>query len=384
MDNMLKISFLFFALGGLLVYGCREPYEPDLSDFDHSILVVEGYLEVGGGTSVIKLSRTHPLYQQTTFSPLINAQVNIMGNTEGVWAMGWHEDGYYYTEANLPENQSYVLGIYLGQGHQYLSQEIVPIETPDFDITYQKRDGNLKIYANTFGNESAPYFRWEYEETWMYRTPFASVSKYEPTTNQVLPRSPDEMAYQCWDGDFSRRIILESSSKYENNQIFQKELIHIDSLSEKPGIRYHVKVKQSAINLEAFTFWESIRRNSDDIGDIFSPMPSGISSNLYNADNPDEPVIGYISAGKSVEKSIYINRGDVNWRTRVEEYRGCEMDTVDREEYIEFFLYGGWEPIIEYCEPSYPCGNYFAAPRRCTDCRLRGGTTDRPEFWEDQ
>jgi hypothetical protein len=319
--------------------------------------------------------------------PVYSAEVTIMGTVEGTWTLAMHEDGYYFLDAHLPENQSYVLSVHLGTGRWYLSEEIHPIETPDFDISYQKRDGDLKIYANTYGNENARYFMWEYEETWVYRTPYTTYLKYEAEIDQIIPKEPDEVIARCWSADHSTRIILESSSRYENNQIFQKELLQIDSLSEKLGVRYHIKVKQKAMDINAYTFWETIRRNSDDIGDIFSPMPSQTSSNIYNVEDPDEPVIGYISAGRAMEKSIYINGYEINWRSRISEYLRCDLDTVSRSDTMEFDAYirfGGYEPVMDYCEGPAPCGVYLVAPRICTDCRLRGGSAERPEFWVDQ
>lgn len=384
MDNNLTVYILAFAILGLgFTYGCREPFEPDISAFDQNVLVVEGYLEVGGGISTLRLSRTRPIYERTTFPPVLNADVMIMGAREGTWKMEVNEDLYYYTDAHLPEDQSYVVSIHLGSGQWYLSENIQPLITPEFDITYERRDGNINIYASTHGDENANYFMWDYVETWIYRTPHISAYRYNGELRRMEPLSREEQTFQCWQENISSRVILESASKYQNNQIYQKDLLRIDSLSEKLGQRYHLKVKQRAIDQDAYNFWESVRRNSDDIGNIFSPLPSMISTNLYNAENPDEPVIGFISAGRSKESSMYIDRSEVHpWRSVIQEYSGCFVDTVAPHEYYEVFHVNNYVPLYEDCSV-FPCSGFLASTKGCTDCTLRGGRTQRPDFWED-
>jgi hypothetical protein len=376
------MSILIFLV---MIYGCREPYEPDIRNFDQEVLVVEGYIEVGGGKTSIKLSRTQPIYTDMPSFPVLMAEVVVFGGQEGSWQLNTEGNGVYSTEDNLPENQSYTLSISLGQTEWYMSEEITPILTPEFDVSFEKNDGDVKVYANTYGNEAAQYFMWQYDETWKYRTPYTSFFEYDEATRSMASLSQDELTYMCWNDDFSRRVILESSSRFENNQIFQKELTQIDSLSEKLGIRYRINVKQYAIDREAFIFWEGIRRNSDDIGDIFSPMPSLVSSNIYHTENPDQPVIGHISAGKSQSRTIYINKSEVDpWRVVIPHYFGCTIDTVATSDYYEYFVQMNYVPINEACD-GFPCVGFLATTRGCVDCTLRGGgSLMQPEFWEDE
>lgn len=173
----------------------------------------------------------------------------------------------------MPEDEVYTLSINLSNGDSYVSDKIVPIATPDFEITFTKEDGDVQIYSNTIGNDEAEYFLWQYEEAWIYRTPHTSFFNYDKETGEMVDIPLDQLTNRCYNFDQSRRVILEVSSRFEDSRIFQKELLTIDSLSEKLGIRYRIKAKQYAINSEAYIFWEGIRRNSDDIGGIFSPYP---------------------------------------------------------------------------------------------------------------
>ncbi|SHM92782.1 protein of unknown function [Cyclobacterium lianum] len=377
---------LFYIIGILVLcnLGCREPFSPEISDFDQNILVVEGYIEVGGGTTQIHLSSTSSLYAGGDAGFVVpQAELTIRGEREGSWPLQQVGYGAYEVSDYLPEDQSYILSINLANGDSYRTDPISPMRSPEFDLSFTKEAGDVQVYANTRGDAQNQYFLWVFEETWMYRTPHISYYNYDETRGGMVMIDREDLTYLCWNFNRSRRIILESSARYEDNRIFQKELLTIDSLSEKLGIRYRINARQYVLDREAYVFWEGLRRNSDDIGSIFSPLPSAVSSNIYHTQNADIPVIGYISAGLSREKEMYIDREAVSpWRTVIADYQGCQIDTVSVAEYEEKFGRGNYVPLYEDCE-TFPCSGYFASTAGCTDCRLRGGTTTRPEDWQD-
>src|SRR5690606_17824538 len=301
------VIFLSFSLG------CREPFEPEVSGIDHGFLVVEGYIEVGGGETSIKLSRTRPLYDPLAILPVESASVHIEGEDGGSWPLQHQGNGVYSSSDYLPEIRNFILKIHTQENQAYTSQIIKPIVTPEIaEIDFEKNEWNVHISASTFGHQEARYFIWEYKETWAFTARHLSTARYNPNTNSMELLKKEEERYKCWQEDNSKQIILASSRGYENDYIHQKELVKIDSLSEKLGDRYSIWVKQTAIDPEAFMFWEAVRKNSSDIGGIFSPLPSHIKSNVYNLDHPEEPVIGFISAGKTSENRIFINRADVD------------------------------------------------------------------------
>ena len=374
----LQLAFLM-----IFCLGCKEVFEPEVSRLDHNLLVVEGYIEVGGGETSISLGRTEPVYGSVSLSPVLWAAVNIESESGSSWLLSHQGDGTYTLADHLPENQNYRLRIET-EAQEYLSEWIMPIITPETpEITFEKREGDVTIYANTLGDENARYFLWQFEETWAYRSPYRAYYRYAPNTNQMVLLKEEEQTYKCWQSNISTRIILASSEQYQNDYIYQKELLKIENRSEKLGERYSVLVRQKAIDQKAFVFWEAIRKNSDDIGGIFSPLPSLISSNLYNVDDPEEPVIGYLSAGKSVEKRIYINKKEVEpWKTVIPDYSRCQIDTVSAKDYPTVFWGGFYTPLYSECILDV-CPEFFATTSDCADCTARGGFLQKPEFWED-
>jgi hypothetical protein len=125
-----------------------------------------------------------------------------------------------------------------------------------------------------------------------------------------------------------------------------------------------------------------MRKNSDDIGGIFSPLPSLINSNVNNLTNPAEPVIGYISAGQTIEKRMYIDSRELGpWRVFIPEYQNCALDTVTSDLYNERFVLNNYVPVLPLCDDGPICTTYLSSTVNCTDCRLRGNANP-PSFWE--
>ena len=47
------------------------------------------------------------------------------------------------------------------------------------------------------------------------------------------------------------------------------------------------------------------------MGSLFDSQPSQLKGNIFNVTNPDEMVIGFVSAGTITEKRIYINNFEI-------------------------------------------------------------------------
>ena len=155
---------------------------------------------------------------------------------------------------------------------------------------------------------------------------------------------------------------------------------------EKLSNRYSILISQKALDKKASEFWEILRKNTNDIGSIFSPLPSNISGNIKNDQNPDAPVVGYVSLGTVKQKRLFINVREVSpWRSVEPAYYDCivEADTVLIADYGTSFGNGNFIPVLPISDENLPNPIGFrGAVRRCADCTLRG-TNVKPDFWED-
>ncbi|WP_245889577.1 DUF4249 domain-containing protein [Cecembia rubra] len=370
----------------LMMFSCRDPFEPDLSDIPVEVLVAEGYIEIQG-ESIIRLSKTVPV-RSTQSSPVISgAKLSLLDSNNGRWEFVEKEEGVYSLNGNFSPSETYQLQIELIGGKVYKTENLQPIISPEIDELGFLRDQNgVEIFVSTKGDEQAQYFLWSYQEYWIFRP--GVISRLIYNDGEVRFRDTDERIDLCWKNNLNPKIVLQNAARFEDNRILQRELVLIPNNSEKLTQRYSIEVMQMAISQEAFDFWEILRKNSDDIGGIFSPLPSLIRGNIYNVTDESEPVIGYISMGKSATKRIYIDISDVfPWPVFIPEYEFCGIsfqDTIPptKQALFEAFGKGDRMPARDLYASNGEIIGYFGAPTQCVDCTLRGSNV-RPEFWED-
>lgn len=377
------ISYIIAVLLALGIESCRDPFEPEVTNVDIGILVVEGYIETNGEQSKVFLSRTNPIRSEFTAQPVTDANVFLIAESGEEWVFDEPDTGAYTFTGFFDTNITYQLGIDLPNGKQYLSDPMKPIISPPMDeLNFLRDEAGVEIFVSTKGNDEAQYFLWDYEEHWIFRPGVISFLKFEG--GQVVKRGPDERIDLCWNTNLFPKIILQNAARFEDNTIIQRELVRIPNESEKLSQRYSIKVRQRAIDQATYDFWEILRKNSDDIGGIFSPLPSLIGGNIKAISPGTDNAIGYVSMGQSASQRIYINNADVApWKVFIPEYKFCFVlgDTIPPNEASTAFNNIDRVPAREVFEGMFFLG-YQASTKKCTDCTLRG-TNVAPDFWED-
>ncbi|PRY85324.1 DUF4249 domain-containing protein [Mongoliibacter ruber] len=382
--NNILYRYCLFSL--LIVLGCRDPFEPEIVSQDLALLVVEGYIEIDGDSEII-LSRTSTVRDTSNVRMVTGARVYVSPESgNSFWDFDEAEDlnGHYSFTGNFEANQNYYLNILLPNGQMYQSELLTPVITPEIEeLGWLRDDGGVEIFVSTQGDTDAKYFLWSFNEDWIFFPGVSSFLIYED--GGVRARTEEERVDRCWDATRQPRIVLQNSARFEGNLIVERELVRIPPLSEKLQRRYSIEVIQRAIDQDAFDFWEILRKNSDDIGGIFSPLPSLIGGNIHSIEgNSEENVIGHISMGRSARKRIYIDGTDVfPWRVEIPEYEFCNLsqDTIAVNLASSRFRSGLEIPAREVFQDFFLIG-YRSGSRACVDCTLRGSNV-RPDFWED-
>lgn len=274
----------------------------------------------------------------------------------------------------------------VADGHTVEQLLMKPLISPDIeDIYFTREEDGVYIYLNSKMPTEEMFFQWTSTEDWEFKSPYHTFYKYDPDLDDVVFR--DDNINLCFKSAQSSAIHLGSSSRSVDGSITGEEVMRIPLFSEKLGSRYSIEVVQKPIDQEAFEFWESIRKNTDDIGNIFSPLPSILGSNLTKVGDPATPVIGYISAGKSAKKRLFINFTDIRpWTVRIPDYINCNISLIRVALYSSFFnqerLIPLYETVVEFPEGSNIFVPAFAAASKfCVDCRERG-TKEKPGFWD--
>ena len=381
---MRSIGYLVFVLFATLV-ACRTPYEPEVPASELRILVVEGYLDTEGLKSELKLSRTAPLGAQSAFVPELRAKVTLKSVGGQVFPLTETGLGTYVFERNIDEKQNYVLEIELSSGERYVSEQMQPIVTPEIiDAGFKRDEEGVEVYVSTQGNANADDFLWTFQETWIYRPRIRSPYIYVPELRDVRERKEAEQNSLCFKSEPSPGILLETSSRFKDQVVFQKTITEIPVGDERIMERYSILVSQKGLASKDVPFWEILKKNTEDIGSIFSPLPSLIGGNIKSLDAAKSPVIGQVSLGVIRQKRVYINLAEVSpWNYLDPKFNDCVIgeEAVLRPDYQTIFGNGAVVPARPLMVGTTIIG-YYPTSKRCTDCSLYASKL-KPSFWID-
>ena len=379
---------IVYILGVFLVLSsaCRTPYDPEISPREIGVLVVEGYLDTEGIRSELRISRTVPLGESNAFLPELGARVYLYASTGQSYPLQEADSGVYNFEYNVPEVGEYRLEIELRNGERYESELLRPILTPDIlDAGFVRDSQGVEVFVTTQGNENADNFLWDFEETWIFR-PATQVSYiYDTLRKEVRDRTPEENIYTCYKSVPNPGILLETSSRFQEQVVFRQTITEIPTGDERIQARYSILISQKAIPPDAVKFWETLKKNTEDIGSIFSPLPSRLTGNMRALDK-DAPVVGQVNLGVVKQRRVYIDRAEVfPWDYRNELFFGCHIGEdpilVGTASFDFQFGNGSMLPARPLMLMTSIVG-YYPIERRCGDCTLYASRT-RPDFWTD-
>jgi hypothetical protein len=244
----------------------------------------------------------------------------------------------------------------------------------------------LQIYVNTHDDtQKSRYYRWTFDETWEFTSAHRSV--LESKNGRLVDRIVD--IYTCWATEAPSAIKLVTTVKLAQDVVSRQPLTLLPRTTVKLSEKYSILVKQYALTQEEYTYWEALRKNTENIGTLFDPLPSQLTGNVHNVTDAAEEVIGYVGAQSVTEKRLFIKRQELpsDWR-RVTGYEACVLDTIPHPkdpnppkfaEIMSFFSTGAAIPVAEL--PPYLGGGYLFSTPECIDCRKRGSNV-RPSFWQ--
>ena len=382
-ENTIYRKLLIF-LTVIFLFGCKEPFEPNLPSVPQGFLVVEGFINAQGPTQ-IQLSRSTPMEQKKTLKPELNASVKIEGDDNSSFALS-NMPGGLYTSNTLPINSSrkYRLRIKTKNAKEYLSDFVEVKITPAIDsVSWKEEEKGVQIYANTHDPlNKTIYYRYDYDETWEINSAYQAFYKavIVPGGNFVIRpiTSSDPQIYWCWKYDTSKSILLASSAKLEKDIIHLKPLLFIPTEDERIGVRYSIQVRQYALDKEGYEFLEQMKKNTESLGTIFDPQPSAIKGNIHSLSDPNEIVIGYIHATTVKEQRIFVSAVQL-FKRGFSIYRICQSvkvpnhpDSLKRSIPPDWPYDAIWEgPVITH---------YLVSTSPCVDCRESGGKNVKPSY----
>jgi hypothetical protein len=378
------------SISAIAITGCKKPYNPTIIATNSNYLVVEGVINTGQDSTIIKLSRTVNILDKITANPEPGAQVTVESDHNNSYPLNEIAYGEYASPSlNLTASYKYRLHITTSVGKEYLSDfESVSTNPPIDSVGFTVQNNGIQLYVNTHNPaNSTRYYRWEYAETWNFHAEYPSPLITDGVKLNL--RTPDQQIYSCFGNNASDVILLGSSAKLSNDVIYQQPLTQVSSTSEKLEAKYSILVKQYALTSDAYNFWQNLKKNAEQLGTIFSPQPSEVPGNIHCVTTPSEPVIGFVSVTNTQQKRIFISHSQLPQTWSATYPYQCELDTllIHRGPFqndVALFLIPLGSTEFAISALSSPTGQligYLGAGSECADCTIRG-TNKQPAFWK--
>lgn len=364
-----QIVALLLVFMQFYLVSCIEPFNPPEIEQLDSYLVVEGFFNTANSESTIRLSRTINMAKRDTVVSERNASVVVERERGGQYVFTEKEDGVYtYPPEFIGQQENYRLRITAQGGKVYLSDFTTakiapPIDSIGYEVVQNGEGVQLNINTQDLSGNTR-FYRWELEETWEYTA--ALLSRYVVNGKDVVPRTKE--IYTCWKTNRQRRIVVGSTVKLGQDVLRNAGIATLPVSTNRFLIKYSALVKQYAITQQAYQYWTALAKTTENTGSIFDALPTLVTGNLHCETDPKEPVFGFFSAGAVSEKRAFIE-------PRLGMYPICYPKQFKVE--LDDLINSGYEVI------GIDSGRYIVADKECVDCRLQGGTTEKPGFWNN-
>lgn len=379
-----KISILVLpSIIILLMGGCKKSYNPPVIKAANNYLVIDGFINLNANEpTVITLSRSKSLVDTVISIAELNAQVNIEDNSGATYKLSDTSGHGTYVSAklNLPQLNKYRVEITTADGHQYLSDFVTPKKCPEIDSLTWQQDKDVAIFINTHdAANNTIYYKWDFIETWQLYAPEQTF--WTLKNGLIVSADTSDQTDSCWSTAASNTIITGTSVALVKDVISHAPITVIPKDNEKIKVRYSIAVRQIPLTRDAYNYWGIIQKNSQQLGTLFDLQPSQLSGNIHSVNNPDEPVIGYITAASTQQKRLFIDHHQLTDWSTVLDHQECNVQLIATNPF-NAMLYN--YPDIAYA-PWYFTGaappSLFISRKVCIDCREYGGVNKRPSFW---
>ncbi|MBH8570333.1 DUF4249 domain-containing protein [Microvirga sp. STS02] len=358
----------------LLLPACVDPYSPEILAAKRSYLVVDGFINSQGVTT-IKLSRTFAITSLPKVPNETRATVYIEDAAGARFPLAEGATGTYTSAyLTLTTGRTYRLRIATAAGVLYASDFVPAKITPPLDaVDWRPEPTGLGIYVSAHDDTKATqYYRWEYEETWEIIPPFSPSIEF--VNNAIRPIRVLYPA-QCWGNERAAAIQLAKTTALSKDIVSDLLLRRLARTSERLYRRYSILVQQHALTKEEYAYWELLRKNTESLGTLFDPQPSQLTGNVHCLSNDTELAFGFVGAHSLAQKRIFIERGQLpfDWPF-VSGYEACVPPDTAKGNYIPLLRTGFVVPVSEVRD------GITVASLDCVDCRRRG-SANRPAFW---
>lgn len=376
-----RLSILILAFTALMMGSCIYPFTPEIADVDIGLIVIEGDIRIGA-ESYIFVRNTQQL--GTTGTPVnIPADVWVESDKGEITRAGNYRDGAYIIDTrNLDPRNSYRLHVkphVQSSAVEYVTDWLEVIITPELEevsFRVDELEEKITFHVSTTNPDTNPYYKWNCNEVWEYTSQFYASHVFNPSRNTV-EECRGENTHYCWDRDIVPNIMTASTEALTENRLVNHQIYELPFMSDKLDYLYSLEVIQSSISAEAYVYWEVMLRNTDQTGGLFSPQPSELRGNIHCVNDSSIVVLGYVSASKVSSHRIFVSVDDFPMQNKRQNCSAfIEIDLAEHSKMRRYY-YGGYDVV--FLDNMTNITSW--SERRCVDCRVKGGTKEKPDYW---
>jgi hypothetical protein len=398
MRKILNMLFTLATAGSLS--GCITEFNLKVDVNPSRLLVVEGIITDNETTN--RLSRSIGLYEKDLVATAVyGAQVWVESEAGDRFDAAETTPGTYIASTGVLDTAvRYRLGI-SWSGQEYASDWRHPAVTPEIENMefYQREQGDMiDVRLDVTGRpDGLRNYLWRYEETWEIVAPvmatayygregdsrmysvgayLASLSDTDPDNDIKIFSNAEPPYFYCWRYNRSKELLIASTDQLTENTLRDHVIYRIAPDSDRFSFLYHTKIVQYAIADDAYHYFSNLKKNSDETGSIFAPIPSEMEGNIVCVSSPDTPVIGFVEVSKGAGREVWLDSNPYyeppfNDCKNFDSHTGIlEAGKSLYDYYLVFYTDFGEGFISE----SYSTID-------CIDCRRSGGSKVRPSWW---
>lgn len=362
---------LLYLISMAAISACIYPFEANLPESSEPRLVIEGSIRIGEYSDV-SIGYVYPLdsYRAQIF-PVIKVSVEASDGTVYNGMRGADRTYRINTSAASPD-LSYRLVVRVGE-KVYSSDWSTPLPAPVITGTDIWADEE-QVFV-TADLSAAPgtsrYIAVRFEELWNFHSDYMKLYDYNPVSNTVYMLDfPSTLLYWCWMYAENNKDILFDANK-TGGKLEDVVVLSFPRSDNRNHKEYNVRIKARSLSEIEYRYLSNLETSSRNVGDLFSPEPGDVPSNIICETDASEKVYGFVnvcitvSATDKTDDAFYIRK-----------IPGSIID-VDPENYLKFYN-SGYSPVAMMVSPA-GVGVGWGLPR-CYDCTAAGGTLEKPAF----
>ena len=266
------------------------------------------------------------------------------------------------------------------------SDWLEPCPAPTIDgLTYSNHPEYNELWIGlSMHCNGSHYFRWTFDEDWEYHSDLYTNYEYKTDTKEVdFYDWETPNLYYCWKSGKSSQIDIFSTVNQTEDRFEELAFYRIPLSDKRLQMLYRIRVHLDAISEKAYDYWYNIKQGSEGQGSIFSPTPSQMASNVHCISNADVQVVGYLNLADRSTATMYYDNSVSHYYVPGRLYeRDDQKVSLRQKDSLAYWYAHGYLPYdLMYEDLSPEPSHSLWTPKYCIDCRLQGGTKNRPEDW---